>query len=152
MLALSRKKVDYCCLVQDAVCVKDEQHKAHSHDNGANNPCPHTLRAGYNEGWAGFATSQMHSSPSAAPDASKLGLKLLNSRPFTCKHRTQLSCCRLGPSTATAAATAPLHLGHHYLPCPSAWTAWKAEGSGRNPRPVELGSRGRCSRLTGLQQ
>lgn len=44
-----------------------------------------TLRAGYREGCAGFATSQMHSSPSAAPEASRLGLKLLNSRPLTCK-------------------------------------------------------------------
>lgn len=55
----------------------------------------HTLRAGYSEGCAGDATSQMHSSPSAAPDASRLGLKLLNSRPFTCTDvRCQsISCC-----------------------------------------------------------
>lgn len=45
----------------------------------------HTLRAGYSEGCAGLATSQMHSSPSAAPEASRLGLKGLNSRPFTCR-------------------------------------------------------------------
>lgn len=36
------------------------------------------------EGAAGLATSQMHRSPSAAPEASRLGLKVLNSRPLTC--------------------------------------------------------------------
>ena len=39
--------------------------------------------AGYKEGCAGFPTSQMHSSPSAAPDARRFGLKGLNSRPRT---------------------------------------------------------------------
>lgn len=51
----------------------------------------HTLREGYSEGCAGDATSQMHSSPSAAPDASRLGLKLLNSKPLTCDKNTAQS-------------------------------------------------------------
>ena len=42
-----------------------------------------TLRGGYIEGAAGLARSQMQRSPSAAPDANRLGLKLLNSRPLT---------------------------------------------------------------------
>lgn len=50
-------------------------------------PPAHTLSAGYSDGCEGAATSQMHSSPSAAPDASRLGLNELNSRPLTCRHR-----------------------------------------------------------------
>ena len=40
-------------------------------------PCPPAppFIAGYREGCAGLPTSQMHSSPSAPPDASRLGLR-----------------------------------------------------------------------------
>lgn len=48
-------------------------------------PAPRTLSEGYSDGCAGAAMSQMHSSPSAAPDAKRLGLNPLNSRPLTCK-------------------------------------------------------------------
>jgi hypothetical protein len=45
------------------------------------------------EGAEGLATSQMHRSLSAAPDASRLGLKLLNSRPLTCgRAKDEVSC------------------------------------------------------------
>lgn len=56
-------------------------------------PCTHepqsprarlTFSAGYSVGAVGFARSQMQSSPSAAPEASRLGLNVLNSRPLTC--------------------------------------------------------------------
>ena len=43
----------------------------------------HTLRGGKCEGSAGAAKSHMQISPSSAPDASKLGLMELNSRPRT---------------------------------------------------------------------
>ena len=45
-------------------------------------PAP-PFSGGYSEGVVGFARSQMHSSPSSAPDASRFGLNALNSRPRT---------------------------------------------------------------------
>ena len=39
---------------------------------------PPTFKGGYMEGVDGLAKSQMHRSLSAAPEASRLGLKLLN--------------------------------------------------------------------------
>ena len=57
------------------------------------------LRGGKAVGFLGFATSQMMMSPSAPPEASKLGLSWLNARPLTCNTiviHQQLTCpCEL---------------------------------------------------------
>lgn len=47
-----------------------------------------TFRGGKWIGCAGLAKSHMHISPSSAPDASKFGVIVLNSKPRTCKRKT----------------------------------------------------------------
>jgi hypothetical protein len=139
--------------------------------------CTHTrtrtLRAGYSEGCAGAATSQMHSSPSAPPEAMRLGLKLLNSSPCTCarvhRQQGQPRCMWQGgqhhargsretalTGTHTAQqrhARPPTNPHHTHNPprrCASA--SLTAAGWRRCPRSGVLGSTGRCCRPPGRPQ
>lgn len=125
-----------------------------SHAKASASPVGPTLRAGYREGCAGLATSQMQSSPSAAPDASRLGLKLLNSKPLTCETETwnEPSLCAVGLQEPACNTNCLQLLGFCRSPCPSASAAWTTEGSALTHPPVGLGSRGRWCHQIDLQQ
>ncbi len=70
-----------------------------------------TLREGYSDGCAGCATSHMHSSPSAAPVASKFGVKGLKSSPFTCNDSSMrhVGMCNARRMIARHSSQWPMH-------------------------------------------
>ena len=79
------------------------------------------LSAGYSDGAAGLARSQMHSSPSAAPDARSAGLNGLNCKPLTCAGESQAS---EAPHVRVGVAGEVAAQGTRSLPRRCAFASW----------------------------